>query len=188
VTVQSSSLYFRRIPAVRATSAARSCRLSSLQQLLPADKDAVTFLFLQGAAMSTRKTVDARNLFVVRKTRTGLGLFTRRSFAKDDFVIEYTGVLLPNDVADRKGGRYLFRVNSRWTIDGFGRENLSRYINHSCAPNCIAYTRGKKIRIYACRDIAPGEELSYDYGKEYFDAYIKPKGCACPACRKLAAP
>ncbi len=126
--------------------------------------------------------MNAHDDFTVRRTPIGLGLFARRAFAKGDFVIEYTGVLLPNDEADRKGGRYLFRVNSRWTIDGTGRENLSRYINHSCLPNCIAYTRGKTIRIYALRGISPGEELSYDYGQEYFDAYIKPKGCACASC------
>ena len=127
-------------------------------------------------------TLNARNDFAVRKTPVGLGLFTSRAFAKGDFVIEYTGVLLGNEAADRKGGRYLFRVNSRWTIDGTGRENLSRYINHSCSPNCVAYTRGKKIRIYALKRITSGEELSYDYGKEYFDVYIKPKGCECASC------
>jgi len=121
--------------------------------------------------------------FVVRKTPIGLGLFTRRAFSKGDFVIDYTGTLLPNDVADRKGGRYLFRVNSRWTIDGTGRENLSRYINHSCKPNCIAYTQGKRVRIYAKTSIEPGEELAYDYGKEYFDAFIGPKGCGCASCK-----
>ena len=98
-------------------------------------------------------------------------------------MIEYTGALLPTAAADRRGGRYLFQVNSRWTIDGSGRENLSRYINHSCAPNCIAHTRGKRVLIYSRRRISPGEELSYDYGKEYFDEYIKPQGCLCESCR-----
>ncbi len=120
--------------------------------------------------------------FIVRKTRSGLGLFAARPFSRNDFVIEYTGALLANEEADLKGGRYLFRVNSRWTIDGVGRKNLSRYINHSCAPNCVAYTSRLKIRIYALRAIAPGEELTYDYGKEYFDAYIGPKGCRCARC------
>jgi SET domain-containing protein len=120
--------------------------------------------------------------FVVKRSQSGLGLFAARGFARGDFVIEYTGALLPNDEADRKGGRYLFRVNSRWTIDGSGRQNLSRYINHSCRPNCVAYTRGKRVIIYSRRKIAPGEELCYHYGKEYFDAYIKSKGCACGAC------
>ena len=120
--------------------------------------------------------------FVVKKTTTGLGLFANRPFSRGDFVIEYTGTLLPNDLADKKGGRYLFKVNSRWTVDGTGRENLSRYINHSCRPNCVAYTRGLKIHIHARRAIEPGEELAYDYGKEYFDAYLRPKGCLCAAC------
>jgi uncharacterized protein len=127
-------------------------------------------------------TPDSSRKFIVKKTRIGLGLFAKRSFSKGELVIEYTGALISNDDADHRGGRYLFQVNSRWTVDGTGRENLSRYINHSCDPNCIAYTRGKRILIYARRAIAPGEELAYDYGKEYFDAFIRPKGCACPVC------
>jgi uncharacterized protein len=134
------------------------------------------------AGTAGRRPARSASDFVVRKTPTGLGLFANRAYSRGDFVIEYTGALLPNDLADRKGGRYLFKVNSRLTVDGTGRENLSRYINHSCRPNCIAYTRGLKIRIYARRAIAPGEELAYDYGKEYFDAYIRPKGCGCAAC------
>jgi uncharacterized protein len=125
---------------------------------------------------------DASGRFVVKKSQTGLGLFAARSLKRGAFVIEYTGALLPNDMADRKGGKYLFRVNSRWTIDGSGRENLSRYINHSCKPNCVAYTRGRKVIIYSRRRINPGEELTYHYGKEYFDAYIRPRGCLCNAC------
>jgi uncharacterized protein len=124
--------------------------------------------------------------FVVRKTQIGLGLFTRRAFRKGQFVIEYTGRLMPNAEADRKGGRYLFRVDERWTIDGTGHENMSRYINHSCKPNCIAYTEGKRVRIYAKKGISRGEELSYDYGKEYFDAFIKEKGCGCASCAAKA--
>jgi len=118
----------------------------------------------------------------VKRSPTGLGLYAARAILRGAFVIEYTGSLLPNEVADRKGGKYLFRVNSRWTIDGSGRENLSRYINHSCSPNCVAYARGRKVVIYSRRRIVPGEELTYNYGKEYFDAYIKPRGCLCGAC------
>ncbi len=130
-----------------------------------------------------KKGRDIAHCFVVRRSQSGLGLFAARGFKRGDFVIEYTGALLATEAADRRGGRYLFRVNSRWTIDGRGRENLSRYINHSCRPNCVAYTRGKRVIIYSRRRISPGEELSYHYGKEYFDAYIKPRGCLCAACR-----
>lgn len=122
--------------------------------------------------------------FALRRTPIGLGLFTSRRISKGDLVIEYTGKLLSNAEADLLNSRYLFQVNKRWTVDGSGRENLGRYINHSCRPNCVAYVSRLKIFIYAKRNIAMGEELSYDYGKEYFEEFIKPKGCACLRCAK----
>ncbi len=120
--------------------------------------------------------------FAVKRTRVGLGLFARESISRGDVVVEYTGRLLPSDEAYRRGGKYLFEVNSKWIVDGKGRENISRYINHSCRPNCEPRTRGMRILIYAKRAIRPGEELTYDYGKEYFDELIKPKGCLCDHC------
>ena len=120
--------------------------------------------------------------FAVKRTTRGLGLFTRKPISRGALVIEYTGRLLPAEEAYRKGGRYLFEVNSRWIIDGAGRENIGRYINHSCRPNCEPRTRGKKVLIYARRNIKAGEELSYDYGKEYFDDLILPVGCKCDHC------
>ena len=120
--------------------------------------------------------------FVVRRTTTGLGLFTEKPIGRGDLVIEYTGVLIPNSDTARLKGRYLFQVNSRWTVNGAGRENLSRYINHSCKPNCQAFIKRQRILIYAKRNIAAGEELSYDYGKEYFEEFILPEGCRCAAC------
>lgn len=124
--------------------------------------------------------------FTVKKTTTGLGLHSNFQIKKGDFVMDYTGKLLTGDEANEKGGKYLFQINSKWTIDGSGRENLSRYINHSCRPNCEAYIGNKKIKIYCKKNINPGEQLTYDYGKEYFDAYIKPFGCKCDHCRKSA--
>lgn len=120
--------------------------------------------------------------FSVKKTPRGLGLFTRAPISRGSLVVEYTGRLLPAEEAYRRGGRYLFEVNSKWIIDGKGRENISRYINHSCKPNCEPRTRGKRVLIYALRTIGAGEELSYDYGKEYFDDLIKPLGCRCDSC------
>jgi SET domain-containing protein len=120
--------------------------------------------------------------FEVKRSTRGLGLFTRKRIPRGDLVVEYTGLLLPSEEAYRRGGRYLFEVNSRWIIDGAGRENISRYINHSCRPNCEPRTRGIRVLIYARRNIRAGEELSYDYGKEYFDELIKPKGCLCDHC------
>lgn len=122
--------------------------------------------------------------FIVKKSNSGLGLFAKANFEKGDFIIEYTGEKIPNDVADLRNSKYLFALNSRFTIDGAGRENLNRYINHACKPNCEVWIEGSRLRIYAKRKIKAGEELNYDYGKEYFDEYIKPLKCRCAFCQK----
>ena len=38
--------------------------------------------------------------------------------------------------------------------------------------------------IRAIKTIEPGEEINYDYGTDYFKAYLKPIGCKCDACEK----
>ena len=39
-----------------------------------------------------------------------------------------------------------------------------------------------KILITATRTIYPGDEITYHYGRGYFDTFIKPHGCGCTAC------
>ncbi len=124
-----------------------------------------------------------RNL-KIKKSRTGLGLFTESSIQRGDFVIEYTGELLSRKKADEKGGRYLFDISNRRTIDGTDRKNRARYINHACRPNCEVDIRRGRIFVFAKRTIRGGEELHYDYGKEYWDEFIKPHGCKCDKCQK----
>jgi SET domain-containing protein len=48
-------------------------------------------------------------------------------------------------------------------IDATTGGNSSRWINHSCAPNCEAVDDGDRIYIETLRAIRPGEELGYDY-------------------------
>jgi len=126
--------------------------------------------------------------FSVKRSRTGLGLYSNVKIKKGGFIIEYTGKMLVGEEADKKGGKYLFEVDSKHTIDGTGRDNLARYVNHSCHPNCEAVINGKKVEIYSTKNIEPGEELTYDYGKEYFDEYIKPFGCKCAYCLSKKKP
>lgn len=122
--------------------------------------------------------------FLVQKSAPdiGHGLFARVPIETGDFILEYTGVRIPTKLADEMKSRYLFELDPDWTVDGEVPENLARYINHSCEPNCECQLEDGKINIYAARDIEPGEELSFDYGQEYFDEFIKPFGCKCPAC------
>ena len=127
--------------------------------------------------------MDNQKKIRVGRSSAGLGLFAENHFKRGDFIIEYTGKYLNNAEADQKGGKYLFRVNSRLTIDGTARENTARYINHSCRPNCEPLQDGRRIVVHAKKNIAPGEELTYDYGKEYFDEFIAPYGCRCQKCQ-----
>lgn len=133
--------------------------------------------------MLPKKYRNIRRSLTVRKSSAGLGLFTDEPIGRGEFVIEYHGPVLTSKEADAKGGKYLFETSRNRTIDGSARSNAARYINHSCKPNCeIDILRGR-IYVFSKRGIKAGEELTYDYGKEYFDDYIKPYGCRCLACR-----
>lgn len=120
----------------------------------------------------------------VRRSRTGKGLFTEEEIPKGACVIEYIGrpASLKEQTEDR--GKYLFWTGKLTMINGNIPENLARYINHSCVPNCESDGPEGKVYILALRRIKPGEELTYDYGKEYFNRHIKPFGCKCSKCIK----
>jgi uncharacterized protein len=127
---------------------------------------------------------DVRRKLKVKKSTAGLGLFTMEEIERDGFVIEYVGTILNQKEADKKAGKYLFETNKNRFIDGTNRKNIARYINHSCRPNCeIDILRGR-VYVFAKRKILVGEELTYDYEKEYFDEYIRPIGCRCEKCAK----
>ena len=133
-----------------------------------------------------KKIQKAKQDFMVKKAhrRTGLGLFTTKPIKKGDFVIEYVGPLISTEEADEMGGKYLFDIDKNWAINGSFRSNFARYINHSCGSNCIAEIDRTRVYIYAKRNIEEGEELTYHYGKEYFDEFIRPYGCKCRYCLK----
>jgi SET domain-containing protein len=122
----------------------------------------------------------------VKRASSGLGLFAAEFILKDHVVIEYTGERITEEEANRRGGRYLFQVTDTLVIDGKGRENLGRYINHACKPNCEAEHDEEEDRIFirACTNIAAGDEITYHYGKEYVREIIKKEGCQCASCMK----
>jgi len=123
--------------------------------------------------------------FRVGRSRTGLGVFATKPIRKGTYIVEYTGPLLTNKECDEiPDNRYLFEVNNRWTVDGSPRTNVARYINHSCRGNADPMIRDRRIRIKAIRNIEAGDEITYDYGKDHFNAYIKPLGCQCDKCRE----
>lgn len=120
--------------------------------------------------------------FRIGRAKTGLGLFATAPIAKKQFIVEYKGPKISTAVADELNNKYLFEINTRWTIDGAGRRNVARYINHGCRPNAESDVIKGKVIIRSIRKIAEGDEITYDYGKNYFDTFIKPHGCRCASC------
>lgn len=104
----------------------------------------------------------------------GKGAFAIRPIRKGERLIEYTGERIPHPVADERYDddsmdvhhTFLFTVSSRTVIDATVSGNESRFINHSCDPNCETEIERGRVWIYAIRDIAEGEELHYDYAYE----------------------
>ena len=124
----------------------------------------------------------------IGRSRTGLGLFATRPIRKGTKIIRYFGPLLDSrkEKDDAIENKYLFELSNRWTIDGSVRENIARYINHGCKPNAESDVKPRKRKVFirAIKNIEPGEEISYDYGTDYFKAYLKPIGCKCGACER----
>ena len=128
--------------------------------------------------------------FRVGRSATGLGLFATKLIKRAAYIATYRGPRVSTEEAyqrEHRGSKYLFELNSRWMIDGSPRWNVARYLNHSCKPNAKPVIRKGRIVFVALRSIPPGEEITYDYGREYFDFFIKERGCRCAACRAKPA-
>ncbi len=126
-----------------------------------------------------------KSKFTVKKSSAGLGLFATAPLKKGERVVEYTGERITEAEANRRGGRYLFELNDKWTLDGKDRKHAGRYLNHSCVPNCYPELNASETRIFifAKRNIKIGEELTYNYGRMYFNDIIKGKDhCLCLKC------
>ncbi len=113
-----------------------------------------------------------------------MGLFASVPIKKGQFIVRYSGRKIRTDSVDDLDTRYLFEINTRWTIDGSSRSNRARYINHSCRPNAEAYFVKHLIKIRAIKAIRAGDEITYHYGRNYFEAFIKDVGCKCLACAR----
>jgi uncharacterized protein len=140
---------------------------------------------------------------VVRRSRIqGRGVFATRDIAEGERIIEYAGALLTyaqadaqcDDEAMRRHHTFLFAVDGRFVIDGGRGGNESRFINHSCDPNCESVVERRRVFIQAQRAIEAGEELLYDYWYMTDEQYtiddlrrIYPCRCHAPNCRGTLA-
>jgi SET domain-containing protein len=119
--------------------------------------------------MATR-TSKPRRRFVVRNSGIhGRGVFATTRIPAGTRLIEYKGERLTEAQVDKRYAKddnphtFLFALDHGMVIDATTGGNSSRWINHSCAPNCEAVDDEDHIYIETLCTIRPGEELSYDY-------------------------
>ena len=127
----------------------------------------------------------------------GKGVFALQDIAEGETLFEYVGEVIswdeaqdrhPHDPSDPNHTFY-FHVNEDKVIDALHGGNSSRWINHSCNPNCEADEENDRIFIKALRNIKAGEELNYDYGLIIDEPYTKklkaeyPCWCGSANCR-----
>jgi len=106
----------------------------------------------------------------------GWGVKANVCMKSDDLMIEYVGEIVSEKVseqrmidAERAGSRhvYMMQLANDCVVDASKCGNASRFINHSCEPNCELqrWRVGDEIRIgiFAIHDIQKNEELTYDY-------------------------
>ncbi len=125
----------------------------------------------------------------------GSGVYATRDIEREERIIEYVGELIDKEESEKRAHAqhersvdsgeaavYIFTLSKKWDIDGNVPWNTARLINHSCDPNCEAWIIGRRIYIYALRDIRAGEELTFDYGFDVDCYEDHPCGCGRPQC------
>lgn len=146
---------------------------------------------------------DSRRIQTRRSGVHGKGVFALQDLAEGETLIEYVGEVIswkealrrhPHDPSDPNHTFY-FHIDEDHVIDAKIGGNSSRWINHSCRPNCEADEEGGRVFIKALRNIKAGDELFYDYGLIIDAKYTKkllaeyPCWCGAKNCRgTLLAP
>ncbi|XP_006201182.1 histone-lysine N-methyltransferase NSD3 isoform X1 [Vicugna pacos] len=113
---------------------------------------------------------------IIKTERRGWGLRTKRSIKKGEFVNEYVGELIDEEECRLRIKRahensvtnfYMLTVTKDRIIDAGPKGNYSRFMNHSCNPNCETqkWTVNGDVRVglFALCDIPAGMELTFNY-------------------------
>uniref|UniRef100_A0A8C0FFR3 Histone-lysine N-methyltransferase NSD3 n=1 Tax=Bubo bubo TaxID=30461 RepID=A0A8C0FFR3_BUBBB len=113
---------------------------------------------------------------IIKTDRRGWGLRTKRNIKKGEFVNEYVGELIDEEECRLRIKRahensvtnfYMLTVTKDRIIDAGPKGNYSRFMNHSCNPNCETqkWTVNGDIRVglFALCDIPAGMELTFNY-------------------------
>ena len=123
------------------------------------------------------------------------GVFALRDISEDVKIVEYVGERISKDEAESRGHElaekskktggasvYIFTLNKKFDLDGDIPENMARFINHSCEPNCEAQIHKNRIWIRSIDDIKEGDELTFDYGFDLEHYEDHPCRCGKDQC------
>src|SRR5512140_3207452 len=97
----------------------------------------------------------------------GTGGFAAALIPTGTKVIEYVGQRITKQESVEQcehGNDCVFYLDAEHDLDGAVPWNPARFLNHSCEPNCEAELIDGRIWMIATRNIAAGEEITFDYG------------------------
>ncbi|MBK9114368.1 MAG: SET domain-containing protein-lysine N-methyltransferase [Betaproteobacteria bacterium] len=135
--------------------------------------------------------IEKRPYRVRRSAIHGRGVFATAEIPKGSRIVEYKGkraswdeaLARPDSDPTDPAHTFLFELEDGQVIDARVRGNAARWINHSCAPNCVTHEDDAgRVFIEARRRIVPGEELTYDY-RLWVDGRLTRAERAQYACR-----
>ena len=127
----------------------------------------------------------------------GDGVFALAAIPAGTLVTVYRGEMIARNELERRialretegqgdAPIYYFEIEEDCFIDAEAvvENNPARFINHACDENCEAIWNAEagRMEIFALRDIAAGEELSFDYGFELAGFFEHPCRCASEHC------
>ena len=115
----------------------------------------------------------------------GSGLFAAKAIAAGTQIIEYVGEKITKQQALEEclaGNYFVFSLDDEFDLNGNVEWNLARLINHSCSPNCESELIDGRVWVTALRNIAPGEELTYNYGYDLDEYRDHPCRCGSENC------
>lgn len=132
---------------------------------------------------------------VIKTEKKGYGLRTNTTLRPNDFIFEYIGEVIGENVFRRRMQQYdeegikhfyFMSLTKGEFVDATKRGNLGRFCNHSCNPNCYVdkWVVGDKLRmgVFAERKIQAGEELVFNYNVDRYGAEPQPCYCGEPNC------
>jgi SET domain-containing protein len=135
--------------------------------------------------MSSAQAPDGERLSFRPSPIHGLGGFANHGLPRGARVVEYIGEKITKAESLRRceeGNTFIFALDDEFDLDGNNEQNPARWLNHSCAPNCEAEFSGGRIWITARRDIAAGEEITFNYGYTLEEYREHPCRCGAPEC------